>query len=349
MTENKGVCVIYTGGTLGMVRSAEGYVPARDLDRLLTAKMPELRAAGMPPYEVIDHGPPIDSANVTPRFWYDLAAQVAALEDRYDGFVIIHGTDTLAYSASALSFLLARLAKPVVVTGAQIPLSEIRNDAHANLLAAILVASLGRTSEVSVVFGRRLLRANRTTKIRSTALDAFDSPSAPPLANLGTEIRFRDISEPAPAVAAAWFELPAYLQKNVALLPVFPGISAEVVTALAATGCQGLILECYGMGTAPVGDADLLAAVGAAIEAGVVVVAVSQCLEGSVNLRTYAAGSALADCGVISGFDMTREAAFTKLHYLFARGLPPEDIARRMQQNLRGELTPECTSTLRRK
>ena len=341
MTKGKGVCVIYTGGTLGMVPSAQGYVPATDLDRLLAAKMPELTAAGMPRCELVDYGPPIDSANVLPAFWFALAERVAELEADYDGVVIIHGTDTLAYTASALSFLLARVAKPVVLTGAQIPLAEIRNDAHANLLSAILIASLGRTSETGVVFGRRLLRANRTTKIRSTALDAFDSPGYPPLAELGTEIRFREVTEAPPAEPASWFDRPAYRPTNVAVLPVFPGLRADVVTAVVEAGLEGLVLECYGLGTAPDRDDDLMGAIREAVDGGVVTVAISQCLEGSVSLRTYAAGSALADCGVISGFDMTREAAFTKLHYLFARGLARDEVARRMQQNLRGELSPK--------
>ena len=342
MSADKGVCIIYTGGTLGMVPSAQGYVPSQNLDRLLAAKMPELQSEGMPRHELIEYGPLIDSANVTRRFWYELSERVESLQSDYDGFVIIHGTDTLAYTASALSFLLARMNKPVVLTGAQIPLFEIRNDAQANLLAAILVAAMGRTSGASVVFGRRLLRANRTTKIRSTALDAFESPGFPPLAELGTEIRFRDLNEAHTVVPASWFERPAYRPQNIAVVPIYPGIQPGVVRALVETGLQGLILECYGMGNAPDADEALLRAIREAVESGTVIVAISQCLEGNVSLRTYAAGSALADCGVISGFDMTREAAFTKLHYLFARGFAPEEVARRMQENLRGELTPQA-------
>ena len=341
MSARKGVCIIYTGGTLGMVPSAQGYVPATNLDRLLAAKMPELQAEDMPRHELVEYSPLIDSANVTRRFWYELSEKVEDLQADYDGFVIIHGTDTLAYTASALSFLLAHMAKPVVLTGAQIPLCEIRNDAQANLLAAILVAALGRTSGASVVFGRRLLRANRTTKVRSTALDAFESPAFPPLADLGTEIRFRDVNEPRTVVPASWFARPAYRPQNIAVVPIYPGMPPDVVKALADTGLQGLILECYGMGNAPDADKPLLRAIREAVESGTVIAAISQCLEGNVSLRTYAAGSALADCGVISGFDMTREAAFTKLHYLFARGLPPDEVARRMQENLRGELTPQ--------
>lgn len=340
MTASKCICVIYTGGTLGMVRSARGYVPAADLAGLLKDRMPQLRAEGIPRYEVVEIDPPIDSANVTPEFWYDLAARVRGLEGLYDGFAIIHGTDTLAYTASALSFLLAGMAKPVVLTGAQIPLVEIRSDAHANLEAALIVAARAATSEVTVVFGRRLLRANRAIKTDSTALDAFDSPSFPPLADLGSDIRFRDVGESLPAAPASWRECPAFRPSTLFVLPLFPGIQADMVEAVVGMGAQGVILECYGRGTAPDRNEPFIRALGEAIGGGAVVVAVSQCLDGNVALGAYAAGTALADCGVVSGFDLTREAAFTKMHTLFARGLPPREIAQQMQQNFRGELTP---------
>ncbi len=341
MSGTKCICVIYTGGTLGMVRSARGYVPAPDLDGLLRTRMPQLRAEGIPRYELVEIDPPIDSANVTPEFWYDLAARVYALEARYDGFVIVHGTDTLAYTASALSFLLAGVAKPVVLTGAQIPLVELRSDAHANLEAALIVAARAATSEVAVVFGRRLLRANRTIKTDSTALDAFDSPSFPPLADLGSDIQFHDVGEPPPAVPADWLEPLAYRPSTIVVLPLYPGIHADMVKAVVGAGAQGLILECYGRGTAPDRNEPLIRALREAIDRGVVCVAVSQCLEGNVALGTYAAGSALAECGVVSGFDTTREAAFAKMHTLFARELSTAEIEEKMQQNLRGELTPD--------
>ena len=340
MTGAGKICVIYTGGTLGMVPSERGYVPSKNLGRLMTARMPELAADAVPGYELIEYDPPIDSANATPESWYELAERVSGLRDGYDGFVIVHGTDTLAYTASALSFLLARFERPVVFTGSQIPLHEVRNDAQGNLLTAMIVAGLGRSKEVGICFGRRLLRANRTTKIRTTALDAFDSPNCPALAELGTEIEFREVGGPLPGVPVDWLAPPAYRPAKVVVLPFFPGIEADLVRAVTGTGVQGLVLECYGRGTAPSGNAHLLRAVRAAIDGGVTVVAISQCLQGGAALGAYAAGSALADCGVVSGFDMTREAAATKLHSLFARGLPAGEIARRMQENLRGELTP---------
>jgi L-asparaginase len=345
MTGNnsKGIGVIYTGGTFGMVRSPRGYVPAKGLAGLLQANMPELRREGIPRYELIESDRPIDGANVAPNFWYDLAEQTIDIEADYDGFVIIHGTDTLAYTASALSFLLAPMAKPVVVTGAQIPLVEVESDAHANLEAALTVAAAAYTSEVSIVFGRRVLRGNRATKISSIALDGFDSPNFPPLADLGPPIHFRELGEPRRAVPPSWFERPACRPGNIVVLPIFPGIQADMVKAVVGTDVRGMILECYGKGSAPNLNQPLIRALREAIDGGVVAVAVSQCVEGGVSLGTYASGSALADCGVVGGFDMTREAAFTKLHYLFARDLAPEEIAQRMQQNLRGELTPKLT------
>ena len=203
MTGNKGIGVIYTGGTFGMVPSERGYVPAKGLGGLLEANAPEFRREDIPRYELIESDRPIDSANATPKFWYDLAEQIIDIEAHYDGFVIIHGTDTLAYTASALSFLLAPMAKPLVVTGAQIPLVEVESDARANLEAALTVAAAAYTSEVSVVFGRRVLRANRTTKVSSSALDGFDSPSFPPLADLGPPIHFRELGEPRRAATLA--------------------------------------------------------------------------------------------------------------------------------------------------
>jgi L-asparaginase len=181
------LAVVYTGGTLGMVPSPRGYVPARGLARLLTEKSPEVveRYA----FDVIEYDPPLDSANATPRHWCNLAKTIRAASRDRSGIVVIHGTDTLAYTASALSFLLPELAIPIVVTGAQIPLVEPRNDARGNLLAALEIAESGQPPEVCVCFGPRLLRGNRTTKIRATALDAFASPNCPPLGHVGTTIR----------------------------------------------------------------------------------------------------------------------------------------------------------------
>ncbi|MCG8360503.1 MAG: type I asparaginase [Kiloniellales bacterium] len=338
---SKHVCVLYTGGTLGMRPSGRGYAPARNLDDLFAAKLPELRADSMPSYTLIEYDPPLESSNATPEHWYALAEKIRDLASDYDGFVVIHGTDTLAYSASALSFLLAGLAKPVVLTGSQIPLCELRNDAHGNLLTAIQVVALNRTSEVTVCFGRRLFRGNRVIKVRANALDAFDSPNYPPLADVGTEIRFRNGQDndwpPVPEVLGR----PRYRACQVALMPVFPGFSPSLVHALLDAGVQGLVLECYGVGNAPDQDPALLAALGRARDAGVPVIAVTQCLEGSVSLGTYAAGQSLADCGVISGFDMTPEASLTKLHVLLSQGLAGEPLKQALQANLRGELTPK--------
>lgn len=330
------ICLIYTGGTLGMRSSPRGYVPAAGLGQLLAEKLPELATAVR--YDIVEPSPPLDSANATPRNWYALAETLASLMPRYDGFVVVHGTDTLAYTASALSFLLASQPRPVIVTGSQIPLAEVRNDARGNLVAAMQVAAAGRVREVAVCFGPSVLRGNRTTKVRATALDAFTSPNCPPLARIGTEIRYGEELEPLPS--ANGLSYTGYRPVSISVLPLVPGLPASVVDTLAQSGVQAVILECYGIGTSPDRDDALMAALARLIGADVVVVAISQCLEGGVALGTYATGQALSDMGVISGADMTREAAYTKLHALFAQGLAPQNVARLMQQDLRGELTP---------
>lgn len=329
------LAVVYTGGTLGMVRSPRGYVPSRGLARLLAKKSPEIGERFA--FDLVEYDPPLDSANAAPRHWYELAETVEALARERTGVVVIHGTDTLAYTASALSFLLPGLAVPVVVTGAQIPLAEPRNDARGNLLAALEIAEGGRPAEVCVCFGPRLLRGNRSTKMRSTALDAFASPNCAALGHVGTTIRL----EPLP-LERRWPDLPraAYRDGAIAVLPLVPGLAAGVIDANVGAGVRGIVLECYGVGTAPDRDSAFLAAVARAVEAGVLVLAISQCGEGSVELATYAAGGALAERGVVGGFDLTREAALTKMHVLFALGLTTADVARLMRQNLCGELTP---------
>ncbi len=335
----KTVSIIYTGGTFGMRPSDRGYAPASDLGALIRERTPEIGADTMPAYELSEYDPPLDSANATPRHWYELASRIRQSGDRFDGFVVIHGTDTLAYTASALSFLLGDFGKPVIVTGSQIPLCEVRSDAQLNLISAIQAIATGRLEEVCVCFGRHILRGNRTTKVNATELDAFASPNFPPLAEIGTDLRFGEGNALPAGAERLGDSAPDYRDCGIAVLRLFPGIPGALVDAMVDTGIAGMVLRCYGVGTAPTSDAGFLASVKRAIDAGVIITAVSQCQEGSVSLGRYAAGSALLDAGVVSGFDMTSEAAFTKLHALHALGLAPARIAALMQENLRGELT----------
>lgn len=336
------VGVIYTGGTFGMVPSRHGYVPTTDLPERVRASMPELANTDIPAIEWIAHtGLPIDSCDTTPAFWYDLAANIARQADVCRGFVVIHGTDTLAYTGSALSFLLAGLECPVVLTGSRIPLGEPDSDAEANLLAAIRVAASGRTSEVTIAFGDRLMRANRTTKRHGSRDNPFDSPCLEKLADLGETIHWHDTQ---PAMVDP--DLPRLEEAirhdiRVAVLPVYPGISGDLVRAISTTGIHGLILEVYPSGVGPGSDADFVTAVSQAITNDIVVGAVSQARRGSVHMGQYASGTPLAKAGLVGGADMTREAAYTKLHTLLSCNRSPASVRTLFARDLRGELTDE--------
>jgi L-asparaginase len=244
----------------------------------------------------------------------------------------------MAYSTSAVSFILDHLGKPVLFTGSQSPLQEVRNDARDNLLAAMLIAAHHPVPEVCLYFGNRLFRGNRAVKVNATGLRAFDSPNFPPLGAAGVEIEI-DWSLVRPRDDdGAPLALTELAPAKVVDLKLFPGVSPEIVEHVLAPPVQGVVLETYGRGNAPE-DGALLAVVRASTERGVVVVNTTQCLRGAVDMDHYATGQALREAGVTSGYDMTSEAALAKLLYLFSLGLDPAEIRRRMQLDLRGELT----------
>jgi len=329
--------ILNTGGTIGMNRTDHGYAPEPGFLGRQMAEMPELRHPSMPKFEITELDELLDSANMMPSDWSRIASNVAERYDDYDGFVVIHGTDTMAYTASALAFLLEGLAKPVILTGSQIPLCEVRSDARTNLITSLLIASRFRIPEVCLFFGDRLFRGCRSVKISSDGFDAFDSPNYPPLGTVGVDI---DVNwnrvRMGQKSALTLHEIGSHY---VGALRLFPGISAELVRNALRAPLQGLVLESYGVGNAPERNTEFIHALEEATARGIVIVNCTQCLSGTVDLGGYATGSALARAGVISGYDMTAEAALTKLTFLFSLGLDPEEVKARMQENLRGELT----------
>lgn len=341
--DDRPVGLIYTGGTFGMQQSDRGYEPSDDLPQRVERDVPELRAPGMPPVEWIDHdaGPPINSSDVTPPFWYALANTIRAHADRCRGFVVIHGTDTLAYTGSALSFLQPAGDRPVIVTGASRPLGESGSDAAANLLNALRVIAAGVTTETAIVFGDRLLRANRTTKRHGSYGQPFVSPVCEPLAGIGERIEYRataDGERPSDPPASPAIDAEGV---RIAMLPVYPGLDARTFNAVVDSGVQGIVLEAYPAGIGPGGDRAFVDAVAAAHARGVVVGAVSQARDGRIRMGRYASSTPLAEAGVVGGADMTREAALAKLHVLLAGGATPESARERFVRNLQGELTDE--------
>ncbi len=335
----KRLYIAYTGGTIGMCRTASGYAPAPGYLAAQMADMPELRDLRMPEYHIHEYTPLLDSSNMTPADWFRIAQDIVAHYDVYDGFIVLHGTDTMAYTASALPFLLQGLGKPVILTGSQIPLCEIRNDARANLITSMLIAAEHPVPEVCLYFGNKLLRGCRSVKVDADGLDAFDSPNYPPLGVVGVEVKI-DWSHVAPAPAAAGPALAApAVQATVGAFRIFPGLSPAVLHNILQPPLHGLVLETYGVGNAPDRDRAFLAEIRAATQRGVVIVNCTQCLRGSVRQGEYAAGAALAQAGVISGYDMTAEAALCKLFYLFSAGLTPDEVKVQMGRNLCGEVT----------
>ena len=334
----KKVYIAYTGGTIGMKRTADGFVPAAGYLENLMDKVPELEDDLLPEYQIGEYKPLLDSANMTPADWLKIANDISDRHTEFDGFVVLHGTDTMAYTASALPFMLQGLQKPVVVTGAQIPLCNVRNDARENLITALLIAANFRIPEVCLCFGDKLLRGNRAVKVDADSLDAFRSPNFPSLGTVGIEIKINwDLVLPPPKTPKT-LKVTALSESRVAGLRLFPGISVDIVKNFLQPPIRGLILETYGIGNAPE-DKDLLATLAAADDRGVIIVNCTQCLKGTVNMEDYATGASLAKAGVISGFDMTPEAALAKLSFLLSQKLSVVKMKEMMQTDLKGELT----------
>lgn len=323
-----------------MVKTARGFEPRPGFLQEHIAAMPELQRPELPAHEVVALEPLLDSADMAPDDWVRIAAEIVARHDDYAGFVVVHGTDTMAYTASALSFLLPNLSKPVVLTGSQLSLEHVRSDGREHIITSIILAGTLEIPEVCLYFASRLLRGNRAQKIHNHDFVAFDSGNLPPLATVGVNIDVNTHLLRPPGhgrlTAAALTCRP-----EVASVRLFPGIGARMIEQLLAPPMQGVVLETYGVGNAPSRDPALLAAISAATAAPreVVVVNCSQCHGGSVRQTLYSTGAALARCGVIPGFDMTPEAALTKLYCLLAAGLAPAEVRARMQQDLAGELS----------
>jgi L-asparaginase len=334
----KKVYIAYTGGTIGMKRSGDGHIPATGYLEKMMLNIPELKSHILPDFQINEYDPLLDSANMTPHDWLKIANDIAAHYKEFDGFVVLHGTDTMAYTASALPFMLQGLRKPVVLTGAQIPLSKIRNDARENLITALLIAANYKIPEVCLCFGDKLLRGNRAVKVDADSFDAFESPNFPALGTVGIEININwDLVLPPPNTPEH-LTVNALDEARVAGLRLFPGISIDIIKNFLQPPIRGLILQTYGMGNAPE-NLKLISALKAANDRGVVIVNCTQCLKGTVNMEDYATGAALAKAGVISGFDMTLEAALAKLSFLLNQKLSVTKIKKMMQTNLRGELT----------
>ena len=324
-----------------MVRTAAGFEPQPGFLQRYIAAMPELERPEVPAHDVVSLEPLLDSADMAPDDWVRIAAAIAARYDDYVGFVVVHGTDTMAYTASALSFLLPNLRKPVILTGSQLSLDNVRSDGREHIITALMLAGTLAVPEVCIYFASRLLRGNRAQKLHNHDFVAFASGNLAPLATVGVsvEVKTHLVRAPGsgPLVAPALTCRP-----EVAALRLFPGIGAGMLEHLFAPPMQGVVLETYGVGNAPSRDPAVLAAISAATAGPreVVVVNCSQCHGGSVRQTLYSTGAALARCGVISGGDMTPEAALTKLYCLLAAGLAPAEVRARMQQNLAGELEP---------
>ncbi|MFN8208442.1 MAG: type I asparaginase [Bacteroidales bacterium] len=336
------ILIIYTGGTIGMVKDPEtGSLLPVDFAQI-SSQVPELKRFGYQ-LKAITYDPPIDSSNMSPEIWVGLAGLIEEYYRSYDGFVILHGTDTMAYSASALSFIMENLDKPVIFTGSQLPIGTLRTDGKENLITAIEIAAarengLPLVPEVCIYFENALFRGNRTHKNNAENFNAFTSDNYPVLAEAGVTIRYNHDRIRRPAENAS-LKVQRQFSAEIAILKIFPGISAPVVEhILAIPTVKAVILETFGSGNAP-NVPWFLQALKKAVDRGLVIMNVTQCDAGSVEMDRYETGVELGRLGVVSGYDSTTEAAVTKLMYLFGKYGDPDLVKKFLNISLVGEIT----------
>ncbi|BCA97039.1 L-asparaginase 1 [Legionella antarctica] len=332
----KRILIINTGGTISCVKTNLGYEPAPDYIQLALEQISTLKHPDMPEYVVKEYKPLLDSSNMTVNDWNRIARDIADEYAHFDGFVVFHGTDTMAYTASALSFMLEHLSKPVIVTGSQIPLSEVRNDAIDNVITSLWLCTHQPIHEVCIYFNQHLLRGNRTQKISAQQFNAFDSPNYPHLASIGIDIELHQNLLLKPAKQN--FHLQTITPQFIANFRLFPGFASDVLSYILNQPLRGLILETYGAGNAQNNDPRFLKLIKDACDRGVIIVNCTQCQQGRVEMGQYATGHTLKEAGLISGHDMTPEAAHCKLLYLLSKNLDIVQIKKLMETNLCGEL-----------
>ncbi|MBP5382630.1 MAG: type I asparaginase [Bacteroidales bacterium] len=336
------VLLIYTGGTIGMKEDPSSQALCPFDFSALRQEVPELRKFDL---RIDSHtfDPLIDSSDVEPAMWQELASLIEANYSKYDGFVVLHGTDTMAYSASALSFMLEGLAKPVIFTGSQLPIGRPRTDVKENLISSVEIAGAKAPDgspmvpEVCIFFNSLLLRGNRSTKVDATGFEAFRSPNLPPLAEAGIDIRYNTDIIRRPSGKA--FKAHCPLDTRVSILKVHPGITRQVVEdILLGSLTRAVIIETYGCGNAP-SRSWFLDIVKDSAARGKILLNVTQCLRGTVNMDLYATGKALKDAGVLGGGDITTESALAKLFFLMGNSDDNESVKAALETDLRGEMS----------
>ncbi len=328
----KRVCLIHTGGTITMTKNAEGVLEPGSLREHILQYVPSIQDIAEIDHVVLFQ---LDSSDINPKHWSQIAAAIGERYHQYDGFVILHGTDTMAYTATALSFMLGNLSKPVIITGAQLPISEIGSDGVNNLLNSVRFACES-LSEVAIMFGHRLIRGNRAKKMSQTHFDAFESPNIASLAKLGTELKLEDH-----VIVRRSNELQLHtkLVTDVAFIKIFPGISNEFILGMIPTRTKAVIMEAYGTGNFPLGEDGIQQAIDAISHQGIITVIATQCIYGAVEYEKYQGGFFAKQHGALSAHDMTSEAALIKLMWVLGQSSDYEQIKRLYHTNLVGELT----------